>query len=151
VLEGRAERPALQQPGELPSLRVPGQRRRTGMVASSLMFQPHGHSASMASVGRPIKASRAVVGSRAGGQWRSTTVPSGQSEPQLDSRIRWDEVHHAVYGMQGVMAGIGLAVPARPIRSLAAEDRSAGGIRDQTGPKPDAHEVAHGTRRNTPG
>jgi hypothetical protein len=32
-------------------------------------------------------------------------------------------------------AGIGLAVPGRPIRSLVAEDRSAGGVRDQTGPE----------------
>jgi hypothetical protein len=29
---------------------------------------------------------------------------------------------------------IGLAVPGRPIRSLVAEDRSAEGVRDQTGP-----------------
>jgi hypothetical protein len=29
---------------------------------------------------------------------------------------------------------IGLAVPGRPIRSLVAEDRSAAGVRDQTGP-----------------
>jgi hypothetical protein len=28
---------------------------------------------------------------------------------------------------------INLAVPGRPIRSLVAEDRSAGGVRDQTG------------------
>ena len=28
----------------------------------------------------------------------------------------------------------GLAVPGRPIRSLVAEDRSAGGVRDRTGP-----------------
>jgi hypothetical protein len=27
---------------------------------------------------------------------------------------------------------IGLAVPGRPIRSLVAEDRSAGGVRDRT-------------------
>jgi hypothetical protein len=30
---------------------------------------------------------------------------------------------------------IGLAVPGRPIRSLLAEDRSAEGVRDRTGPK----------------
>jgi hypothetical protein len=36
VLEGRAERAALQQPGELPSLRVPGWCRRTGVAASFL-------------------------------------------------------------------------------------------------------------------
>jgi hypothetical protein len=46
---------------------------------------------------------------------------------------------------------IGLAVPGRPIRSLVAEDRSAGGVRDQTGPDPDAHELAHRTGRDTPG
>jgi hypothetical protein len=33
-------------------------------------------------------------------------------------------------------AMIGLAVPGRPIRSLVAGDRSAGGVRDQTGPEP---------------
>jgi hypothetical protein len=33
-------------------------------------------------------------------------------------------------------ACIGLAVPGRPIRSLVAEDRSAGGVRDRTGPEP---------------
>jgi len=31
--------------------------------------------------------------------------------------------------------GIGLAVPGRPIPSLFAEDRSAGGGRDRTGPE----------------
>ncbi len=31
---------------------------------------------------------------------------------------------------------IGLAVPGRPIRSLVAEDWSAGGVRDRTGPEP---------------
>jgi hypothetical protein len=31
---------------------------------------------------------------------------------------------------------IGLAVPGRPTRSLVAEDRSAEGVRDQTGPAP---------------
>jgi hypothetical protein len=46
---------------------------------------------------------------------------------------------------------IGLAVPGRPIGPLVAEDRSAEGVRDRTGPTPDAHEVAHGTRRDTPG
>jgi hypothetical protein len=35
--------------------------------------------------------------------------------------------------MQAVTAGIGLAVPGRPIRSLVAEDRSAVGVRDRTG------------------
>ena len=34
-----------------------------------------------------------------------------------------------------VQASIGLAVPGRPIRSLVAEDRSAGGVRDHTGPE----------------
>jgi hypothetical protein len=29
-----------------------------------------------------------------------------------------------------------LAVPGRPLWSLVAEDRSAGGVRDQTGPEP---------------
>jgi hypothetical protein len=29
---------------------------------------------------------------------------------------------------------IGLAVPGQPIRSLVAEDRSAGGVRDWAGP-----------------
>jgi hypothetical protein len=35
-----------------------------------------------------------------------------------------------------VEACIGLAVPGRPIRPLVAEDRSAEGVRDQTGPDP---------------
>ncbi len=35
-----------------------------------------------------------------------------------------------------VEAYIGLAVPGRPLRSLVAEDRSGGGVRDQTGPEP---------------
>jgi hypothetical protein len=47
---------------------------------------------------------------------------------------------------------IDLAVPRPADRSQVAEDRSAGGIRDQTGPEPpDAHEIAHGTHRDTPG
>jgi hypothetical protein len=51
-----------------------------------------------------------------------------------------------------VCARIGLAVPGRPIRSLVAKARSAAGVRDQTGTgTPDAHEIAHGTGRDTPG
>jgi len=36
----------------------------------------------------------------------------------------------------GATAVIDLAVPGRPIRSLVAEDRSAEGVRDRTGPDP---------------
>jgi hypothetical protein len=32
------------------------------------------------------------------------------------------------------------------LTNLAAEDRTAAGVRDQTGPEPDAHEIAHRTR-----
>jgi hypothetical protein len=32
-------------------------------------------------------------------------------------------------------------VPGRPIQSLAAEDRSAGGVRDQTGPASLTHAI----------
>ena len=42
-------------------------------------------------------------------------------------------------------ARIDLAVPGRPIRSLVAEDRGAGGVRDRTGPEPGAHELANET------
>jgi hypothetical protein len=38
-------------------------------------------------------------------------------------------------------------MPGRPIRSLVAEDRSGGVVRDRTGPNPDAHGVAHETIR----
>jgi hypothetical protein len=38
---------------------------------------------------------------------------------------------------------IGLAVPGRPIRSLVAEDRSAGGVRDQAGPEPAGTRWVH--------
>src|SRR5215204_600063 len=48
-------------------------------------------------------------------------------------------------------AGIA-AYHARPAdQFLVAEDRSAGGVRDSTGPGPAAHEIAHETRRDTPG
>jgi hypothetical protein len=70
------------------------------------------------------------------GQSRSPAV-------QSPTRLTWANAHrltrlgrHALYGMQGVKAGIGLAVPGRPIRSLVAEDRSAAGVRDRTGPEP---------------
>jgi hypothetical protein len=36
---------------------------------------------------------------------------------------------------------IGLAVPGRPSRSLVAEGRSAGGVRDQTGPAGLTHAI----------
>jgi hypothetical protein len=45
-----------------------------------------------------------------------------------------------------VEACIGLAVPGRPIRSLVAENRSAGGVRNQTGPEPQRSVLGpHGT------
>jgi hypothetical protein len=47
--------------------------------------------------------------------------------------------------MKVVKAHIGLAVFGRPIRSLVAEDRSAGCVRDRTEPEPDAHAVAKST------
>jgi hypothetical protein len=53
-------------------------------------------------------------------------------------------------GRPHATVGIGLAVPGRRIRSLVAEDRSAAGVRDRTGPEADAHE-AHGTRHDTLG
>jgi hypothetical protein len=40
---------------------------------------------------------------------------------------------HIGFG-NGWSLGRGLAEPGRPIRFLVAEDRSAGGVRDQTGP-----------------
>jgi hypothetical protein len=49
--------------------------------------------------------------------------------------------------------GIDLAVPGRPIRSLVAEDRSARGVRDQTGPEPPmlTRLLAHGPGPDTLG
>jgi hypothetical protein len=44
-----------------------------------------------------------------------------------------------------------LPVPGRPLRSVVAEEWSTEGVRDRTGPEPDAHEIAHGTRRDTAG
>jgi hypothetical protein len=46
----------------------------------------------------------------------------------------------AVYG--SAPAVIGLAVPGRPIRFLVAEERSAAGVRDRTGPEPAVIVVA---------
>jgi hypothetical protein len=55
--------------------------------------------------------------------------------------------------MVGMGRGRDRPCRARPAdRSLVAEDRSAAGVRDRTGPEPpDAHEIAHGTRHDTPG
>jgi hypothetical protein len=44
----------------------------------------------------------AVVGPRHSGQQRSITVPSGQPQPQLDSRNRPSWGRWSVYGMQVV-------------------------------------------------
>jgi hypothetical protein len=52
---------------------------------------------------------------------------------------------------QQLDALIGLAVPGRPIRSLVAEDRSAEGVRDRTGPEPSAHEIVNATMREPAG
>ena|SRR5215216_191655 len=66
--------------------------------------------------------------------------------------ISIDQMGPKLHGMQGVMPPVDRPCRARPAdRSLVAEDRSAEGVRDRTGPNPDAHEIAHGTRRNTPG
>jgi hypothetical protein len=56
------------------------------------------------------------------------------------------------YGMQGSRPGS--ALPCRPAdRSLVAEDRSAAGVRDQTGPDPSVRtgSVAHRDHRGTSG
>jgi hypothetical protein len=81
----------------------------------------------------PAEGLGAVLGPRASGRSRSTTVLSGQQQPQLDSHIGRHMGLRAVYGMQRVTAWIGLARPAD--RSLAAEDRSAEGVRDRTEPE----------------
>ena len=79
----------------------------------------------------PTRRAGAVLGPRHSSQQRSTTVPSGQSEPQLDSRNRPWRGRWSVYGMQGVKACIGLAVPGRPIgprsRRTGAPEASATG------------------------
>jgi hypothetical protein len=46
-------------------------------------------------------------------------------------------------------ACIGLAVPGRPIQSLVTEDRSAGGVRDRTGPDPCSNATNRITSRVT--
>jgi hypothetical protein len=58
---------------------------------------------------------------------------------------------HAVHGMQEVPACISLAMPGRPIgpwsRRTGAPEASA----TRRDPDPDAHSIAHGTGRDTPG
>ena len=58
---------------------------------------------------------------------------------------------HAELMQAASMLPLALPVPGRPIRSLVAEEWSTKGVRDQAGPEPDAHKIAHGTRRDTPG
>ena len=54
--------------------------------------------------------------------------------------------------VQGMSKGDVHGAPIGQAGPLVAEGQSAGGVRDRTGPEPpDAHEVAHGTGRYTPG
>src|SRR4029453_5508938 len=46
-------------------------------------------------------------------------------------------------------ARIGLAVPGRPTGPWLRRTGAPEGVRDQTGPEPDAPVIAHGTRCNT--
>jgi hypothetical protein len=73
------------------------------------------------------------MGPRACGQQRSITVPRGQSEPQLNGLIGRMNSTDRIWPESG--RGYDRSCRARPAdRSLVAEDRSAGGVRDQTGP-----------------
>jgi hypothetical protein len=64
-------------------------------------------------------------------QWSRPIALKG-TDPQQSNESNLSEAGIDLPGM------IGLAVPGRPIRHLVAEDRSAAGIRDRTGPEPDA-------------
>jgi hypothetical protein len=97
---------------------------------------------------RPAGECWGTPGAWARGQQGATPATHGPLDPgRLPARsCHLDPARrHAVYGMQGVKALFGLAVPGRPIRSLVAEDRSAAGVRGQTEPEPDAHAVAKRT------
>jgi hypothetical protein len=88
---------------------------------------------------RPRPAGRATgVPYRAGASGTQRTVTVTSMRPvdwTHGSDLGW-KGKAKLHGMQAVMAGIDLGVPGRPIRSLVAEGRSAGGVRDQTGPDP---------------
>jgi hypothetical protein len=85
------------------------------------------------------------------------TVPSGQqgqrkgglelhssptSQVMIAYELAWEQGSRLLAVLDLETSGtwgeacIGLAVPGRPIRSLVAEDRSAGGVHDRTGPEP---------------
>jgi site-specific DNA recombinase len=92
----------------------------------------------------------AVLGPPASGYSRSTTVPGGRQRRSLTA-VSAATGRRAVHGMQG--SRLYRPCRARPAdRSLAAEDRSAEGVRDRTGPEPRAcSRLAHGTVRHRQG
>jgi hypothetical protein len=82
------------------------------------------------------------MGPRACGQQRSITVPRGQSEPQLNGLIGRMNSTDRIWPESG--RGYDRSCRARPAdRSLVAEDRSAGGVRDRTGPEPAGTRWVH--------
>jgi hypothetical protein len=93
---------------------------------------------------------------------QSRPVPSGRSRDKTTTAATCG--HHHIPSQRTCPIRLGsrrslprrvidLAVPGRPIRSLVAEDRSAAGVRDRTGPEPSvrAGSVAHRDHRGTDG
>jgi hypothetical protein len=90
---------------------------------------------------------------------RSSPVASGQPRtmPKLPRPAQFtafagdDPARSGLASRCSIGPGLHRPCRARPGRSLVTEDRSAAGVRDRTGRTPDAHAIAHGTGRDTPG
>jgi len=68
--------------------------------------------------------------------WRGDLVAAAGEVFMATSGELSDRLRGGSHGRRQLSTDIGLAVPGRPIRSLVAEDRSAGGVRDRAGPEP---------------
>jgi hypothetical protein len=101
-------RPALRAA----SGRPPARRRHDGHRGTGLTLQPRG---SQSRHERPVGAHLGHAPTDSSGQPRSTTDPSACRFTCADAVDQHPARNHTVYGMQGVKARIGLAVPGRPI------------------------------------
>jgi hypothetical protein len=96
-----------------------------------------------------------MQGRRGAASQRSTTVNHGAQRPtrsaarQPQPAVIRPQVR--IYGMQGVKAWIGLAVPGRPIDPWSRRTGAPQASATRRDRNPDAHAIAHGTRRDTPG
>jgi hypothetical protein len=140
-----ARRAAPRRPG-----RRQGKQPRDGEIAHRppLLGRAEDLYPSYGTLVPPWRSAKGQFVSRSGA--RADTAPAPPTGPLTPRRVleaerllAWASAPATVRGACCRSTPIGLAMPGRPTRSLVAEDRSARGVHDRTGPEPAGTRWVH--------